>query len=160
MIMLVQITRSLKEAHKHISDAVLFIAIGFIFQIIDRNKWSFFREYGIKLPQQGQNGKSLKSNPYVPFLYSLSCFLLGGREQPFGQAYSFSLCPPHVSRSQYFPRLGFVMIRLSPSKGATFPQTIPLSYSQTCKTRYNAFSKTENDVFNEIDFARLLYLKA
>ena len=28
------------------------------------------------------------------------------------------------------------------------------------KTRYNAFSKTENDVFNEIDFAMLLYRKA
>ena len=28
------------------------------------------------------------------------------------------------------------------------------------QTRYNAFSKTENDVFNEMDFARLLYRKA
>ena len=25
------------------------------------------------------------------------------------------------------------------------------------KTRYNAFSKTENDVFNEMDFAMFLY---
>ena len=40
VIMLVQITGSLKEAHKHIPDAVLFIALGFVFQIIDCNKGS------------------------------------------------------------------------------------------------------------------------
>ena len=31
MIMLVQITRSLKESHKHIPDAVLLVALGFVF---------------------------------------------------------------------------------------------------------------------------------
>lgn len=40
VIVLVQITRPLKEAHKHIPDAVLFIALGFVFQIIDCNKGS------------------------------------------------------------------------------------------------------------------------
>ena len=50
-----------------------------------KNPLSFFREYGIRLPQQGQNVKSQKSNPYVPLLYSLSCFLLGGREHLLGQ---------------------------------------------------------------------------
>ena len=40
MIMLVQITRSLKESHKHIPDAVLLIALRFVFQIIDCNKGS------------------------------------------------------------------------------------------------------------------------
>ena len=39
-IMLVQITRSLKESHKHIPDAVLLVALGFVFQIIDCNKGS------------------------------------------------------------------------------------------------------------------------
>lgn len=40
MIVLVQITRSLKETHKHIPDAVLLIALRFVFQIIDCNKGS------------------------------------------------------------------------------------------------------------------------
>ena len=40
MIILVQITRPLKEAHKHIPDAVLFVALGFVFQSVDRNKGS------------------------------------------------------------------------------------------------------------------------
>ena len=40
MIVFVQITRPFKEAHKHIPDAVLFVALGFIFQIIDCNEWS------------------------------------------------------------------------------------------------------------------------
>ncbi len=40
MIVLVQITRPLKETHKHIPDAVLLIALRFVFQIIDCNKGS------------------------------------------------------------------------------------------------------------------------
>ena len=39
MIMLVQITRPLKKAHKHIPDSILLIALRFVFQIIDCNKW-------------------------------------------------------------------------------------------------------------------------
>ena len=37
MIVLVQITRPLKESHKHMPDAVLLIALRFVFQIIDCN---------------------------------------------------------------------------------------------------------------------------
>ena len=40
VIVLVQITRPLKEAHKHIPDAVLLIALRLVFQIIDCNKGS------------------------------------------------------------------------------------------------------------------------
>ena len=47
MIMLVQITRPLKETHKHIPDAVLFVALGFVFQIIDCNKGRSFNFAGL-----------------------------------------------------------------------------------------------------------------
>ena len=40
VIVLVQITGSLKEAHKHIPDAILLVALRFIFQIIDCNEGS------------------------------------------------------------------------------------------------------------------------
>ena len=43
MIVLVQITRTLKETHKHIPDAVLLIALRFVFQIIDRGTSSHIR---------------------------------------------------------------------------------------------------------------------
>ena len=47
VIVLVQIARPLKEAHKHIPDAILLIALGFVFHFIDRNKGSSFYFAGL-----------------------------------------------------------------------------------------------------------------
>ena len=73
VIVLVQITRPLKEAHKHIPDAVLFIALGFVFQIIDCNEGSSL--YFTGLLRFLYKGIIIKHNKTEPTYTKTSLFL-------------------------------------------------------------------------------------
>lgn len=73
MIVLVQIARPLKETHKHIPDAVLLIALRFVFQIIDCNKGSPL--YFAVLLRFLYKGIIIKHNKTEPTYTKTSLFL-------------------------------------------------------------------------------------